>query len=128
MHIDNAVSDRRSHMTAVSLGTSFQSQEGALFRQAPRVTGECAVRADDAVTGHDDADRIAAGGSAGRSCTTRASRTLGKFRIGNGLAECDPRDCLPHRTLKRRPTRGDLDGKAHASAVKIFRKLAFRLT
>ena len=56
------------------------------------------------------------------------SRTLGKFRIGNGLAECDPRDCLPHRTLKRRPTRGDLDGKAHASAVKIFRKLAFRLT
>src|ERR1041384_8744195 len=122
------VSGLWSHMTAVSLGTSLQSQEGALFRHAPRVTGECAVRADDAVTGHDDADRIAAGGSAGRPCPARTPRTSGEFSIGNGLSERDTRDRLPHSKLERCPTKGDLDGKAHACAVKIFRKLALRLT
>src|SRR4051812_3161749 len=110
------------------LRAPLQCQEGTLFRQAPRVTGECTVRTDDAVTGHDDANRIAAGGSAGRPRTAWTAGTSGKFRIGNGFSERDAHDRLPHRTLERRPRRGDLDGKAHACAVKIFRKLALRLT
>ena len=43
---------------------AFQFQQSDLFIQAAGVAGEAAASADDAMTGHDDADGIVADGAA----------------------------------------------------------------
>src|SRR5262249_3273537 len=114
-------------MAKFSMNTLFQGQERTLFRQAASVAGQYAIRADDAVAGYDDADRVSSGGRAHRARTARTTSAPRKFCIGNGLAEADAGDRLPHRTLERCAVRRDLDRKVFARAMEIFRELALRL-
>lgn len=53
--------------TRLLRGRRFEGKQGVLMRQAAAVAGQLAVRADDAVTGDDDRDRVAPVGEADRS-------------------------------------------------------------
>src|SRR5262249_45174832 len=116
-----------SSMANPSVNTLFQGQERTLLRQATSVAGERAIRADDAMAGYDDADRVSAGGRAYRARTARTTSAPRKFCIGDGLAEADAGDRLPHRALKRCAVRSDLDGKVGAHTTEIFPEFVLRL-
>src|SRR5262249_48415598 len=114
-------------MAKFSVNTLFQGQERTLFRQAASVAGERAIRADDAVAGYNDADRVSSGGRAHRARTARTTSAPRKVCIGNGLAKADISDRLPHRALKQCAVRRDLDGKVGARTIEIFPEFALCL-
>src|SRR6266700_2463084 len=105
----------------------FKRKQRALSIEPARVTREAAVRSDDAVAGNDDADRIAPGRG---PCGARAARESGAARelaVGDGLAETDSRDRLPHGALKRRAFGCERGFEALELAAEVFGQLALRL-
>src|SRR5262245_29146099 len=102
---------------------SFERQQRALSFQAAGVTGEAAVRADDAVTGNDDADRVAAGGGARGARAAGISRPVRQIAVSAGRADSDARDCSPYRALKRRAFRRERCLKTPAFSREVLSQL-----
>src|SRR3989442_15774819 len=105
----------------------FKREQRALSIEPARVTREAAVRSDDAVARNDDADRIAPGRGARGAGAARASGAARELAVGDGLAETDSRDRLPHVLLKRRAFGRERGFEALALAAEVFGQLAFRL-
>src|SRR6478735_8693172 len=85
-----------------SEGYAFQSQQGFLLVQAPRIAGEAAVRADHAVAWEHDRDRIAVHRAADRARGVRPADPGGEGAVGRHLAERDTRELVQHLLVERR--------------------------
>src|ERR1700730_8466315 len=84
---------------------TFERQQGALDVEPAAEAGQGAVRADDAVAGNDDRQRIRAVRKAHGACTTGVAETARQFGIGDGLTIRDGPQRLPDRQLERRASR-----------------------
>src|SRR5439155_25312027 len=104
-----------------------EGEQRALSVKPTRITREAAVRSGDAVAGNDDADRIAPGRGARGARAARVSGAARELAVGDGLAETDSRDSLPHVLLKRRAFGCERGLEALALAAEVFGQLAFRL-
>ena len=76
---------------------------------------------------NDDADRIAPGRGARGARAARASGAARELAVGDGLAEADRGDRLPHGQLKRRAFGREREFEALALAAEVFGELLFRL-
>src|SRR5437773_9719526 len=119
-HINNLGSQQIRHLR-------LEREQRALSIEPARVTREAAVRSDDAVARNDDADRIASGRSARGARAAWASAAARELAVGDGLAETDSRDCLPHVLLKRRAFGCERGFEALALAAEVFGEFLFRL-
>src|SRR6266566_7792651 len=81
---------------------AFMFKKPSLAFHAAAVAGEGAVRADDAVTGNDDANGIGAIGETDCPDGGGAADAFGEFAIGDGGAERNLSQSLPNLTLKGR--------------------------
>src|SRR6185436_14242985 len=81
---------------------ALMSQEPSLTVEAAAVAGQRAVRADDAVTGDDDRDRVGAVGGPHGTDRRRLADAPRQFAIRNGGAGRDAAQRLPDRLLERR--------------------------
>src|SRR6266545_2443153 len=106
----------------------LEREQCALSIEAARISREAAVRPDDAVTGNDDADRIAPGCSTRGARAARASRATRELAVGDGLTETDRGDRLPHGPLKRRAFGRECSLETLALAGEVFGQLALGLT
>src|SRR5437667_730979 len=105
----------------------FKREQRALPVEPARITCKAAFRTDDTVAGHDDADRIAPGRGARSARAAREPGAARELAVGDGLAETDSRDCLPHDLLKR-PAFGTERGfEARALAAQVFGQLPLRV-
>src|SRR5207248_2428517 len=105
----------------------LKRKQRALSIEPARITREAAVRSDDSVARNDDADRIAPGRGARGARAARASGAARELAVGDGLAEADRGDRLPHGQLKRRAFRCERGFEALALAAEVFGELLFRL-
>src|SRR6266853_1536920 len=102
----------------------FKSEQRALSIEPARVTRQAAVRSDDAVARNDDADRIASGRGARGARAARKSCAARELAVGDGLAEADRGDRLPHVLLKRRAFGSERGLEALTLAAEEFGQLA----
>src|SRR3990172_12908489 len=105
----------------------LERKQRALSVETAGVSRKAAVRAQDAVAGNDDPDRVASGRGARGARAARATGPLGKLAVGYGLAEADASDRCPYRSLKRRALGRERDVETLALAAEIFGQLALRL-
>src|SRR3984893_12445873 len=80
---------------------TFERQQRALDVEPAAEAGQGAVRADDAVAGTDDRQRVRAVREAHGACTTRVAEAARQFGIGDGLTIRDSPQRLPDRQLER---------------------------
>src|SRR5690606_27421048 len=82
---------------------AFEVEEVALAVEAAAVAGEVARGADDAVTGHDHADRVAAVGETYGAGGGRLAQRCGDLPVGGRLSVGDLLEQRPHPLLEGRP-------------------------
>src|SRR5688500_4824725 len=70
--------------------------------QPAAVAGQAAVRADDAVAGHDDADRVLAVGESGGADRSRFADSPRQLGVTDGFAALDLAQRLPDALLEGR--------------------------
>jgi hypothetical protein len=83
------------------VSTALEVEQVLLAFQAAAVAGEVTRGSDDAVAGHDDADRVASVGQADRPGGAGASDPLGELAVGPCFAVRDLPQSGPHDALKR---------------------------
>src|SRR6266568_805920 len=105
----------------------LEREQRAFSIEPARITRKTAVRADDAVAGNDNADRIAPGRGARGARAARKPGAARELGVGDGVAESDRRDRLPHGLLKRRAVGRERRLEALALAAEVFGELLFRL-
>src|SRR3954470_12676016 len=79
---------------------AFVVEQPALHIQAAGVAGELAGRADDAVAGDDDADRVQDVGAADRAGEAGVAELARDLAVGDGLAVRDLDQRVPHAPLE----------------------------
>jgi len=84
-----------------SMLPALEVEQVLLAFQAAAVAGEVTRGSDDAVAGHDDADRVASIGQADRPGGAGASDPLGELAVGPCFAVRDLPQSGPHGALKR---------------------------
>ena len=102
----------------------LEREQRTLAVQSSRVSGQGAVRPDDAMAGHHDAQWISAGR---RTCSADAFGTpdaSSQIRIGDRAAPRDRRDGVPHGALKRRSRRRERKVERYARAERNTRPAA----
>src|SRR5437660_5640870 len=75
-------------------------QEPLLAAEPAAIAGQAAVRADDAVAGHDDADRVLAVGQADCAHRLGLADAAGQFGVADRAAALDARQRPPHAFLE----------------------------
>ena len=80
---------------------TFMLEQPLLARQAAAVAGQRAVRADDAMAGHDDADRVLAVGQARRAHRLGLADAPRQLGVADGLAAPDLAQRPPDALLER---------------------------
>src|SRR2546425_1259513 len=105
----------RPFVRSVSHGRAFQIQQELLAREAAGVPGQTSAASDDAVAGHDDADRVPrVGGAHGPDGGPVADR-VGELGIGASLPVGDGDQQIPDAPLELRA--GGRDGEREPGAL-----------
>src|SRR4051794_34400190 len=101
---------------------SFVVEQLALHIQAAGVAGELAGRADDAMAGDDDGDRVHGVRVADRAGD--AAQLTRELAVGDGLAVGDLDERVPDALLERGAARGELEVEALAVAGEVLVELS----
>ena len=101
----------------------LQREQRPLAGKAAGVSGQRAVRADDAMAGNDDRQRIAARRGARRADARRSARARRELAIGDRRAVAHAGDRLPDIALERRADRRQRHVERDALAREIFGEL-----
>src|SRR6202043_3937523 len=102
---------------------TFEQQQRALDVEPAAEAGQGAVRADDAVAGNDDRQRVRAVSKPHGACTTGVAETARQFGIGNGLTIRDGPQRLPDRQLERSACRGEREPEGAPRTGKVLAQL-----
>src|SRR3954454_23742005 len=100
---------------------SFVVEQLALHIQATGVAGELAGRADDAVAGDDDGDRVH--GVRVADCAGDAAELTPELDVGDGLAVGDLDERVPDALLELGAPRGELEVEPLAVAREVLVEL-----
>lgn len=101
----------------------FQIEEESLEAYAPRVTSQCAVGADDAVTGNDNRQWVAMIGATHGAGDTRPSQGVGQTPVGRRFAVGHLQQRLPHGQLERGASRYQWQVKGLQRTVEVRSQL-----
>src|SRR5216684_8153163 len=107
--------------------SALQAQEEPLARQAARVTGELAALADDAVAGHDHAQRVASDGRADVFGQYLTAQLAGKVAVGDGVPVRDAVNQVPDAAGEFIAARVEGEVEALPPAGEVLGELAFSL-
>src|ERR1700693_5552222 len=84
-------------------------EKPTLACQPAAITGQGAVRTDDAMARHHDAVWVLPVRGANRPCRRGDAKARGKGAVGRGRPRWDPAQRCPDALLKRSPAAGDLN-------------------
>jgi hypothetical protein len=101
------------------VGRALVNEQPALAGEATGVAGEAAVRADDAVAGNDDRDRVASQGEADGAGGPRHPDATGQPRITDRGAERDRAERIPDAALELGPAGGERHVEAPETAREV---------
>lgn len=101
----------------------LQGQQCALALQPPGVADDRAVRADHAVTGHDDGEGVAPVRQAHRPRRIGLPQLPGQCAVGDRRAVGDGAQGVPDARLERRPYGGQRQVEGGPRAAEVFAEL-----